>query len=284
MKTPASVLGLLVVCCLLSSEVSAAQGKPFQDLQRQIDALKAQVEQLSKASKSRCPPDSVRAGTVCMDKYEMSIWETTSPRLIRKIRNGTVTLAELLAGGAIQRGTAPFGGVGDYAPGCPDSAAGCMDFYAVSIKGVRPSGHANWFQASAAARNSGKRLPTNAEWQAAALGTPDGSLGICVVGGEADTIETGSRPGCVSDVGAFDMVGNIVEFVADWAPRSTTCASWGLFSNNEQCLAGAAVEGPPGAILRGGGTQQGGFAGPFYINGAVEPIAQGAFIGYRAVR
>src|SRR5262249_48608489 len=150
-----------------------------------------------------------------------------------------------------------------------------------------PSSFANWFQAAAAARNSGKRLPSNAEWQVAALGTPDGSVGICNVGGGPDLAPTGSRPGCVSDVGAFDMVGNIFEFVADWVPRSVnlfTCPGWGAFSNNDQCLEGAQVEGPPGAILRGGGTQQGGAAGPFYVNGGVEPIAQGVNYGYRAAR
>lgn len=282
MKTLAPVLGFLVCSCLVTSEASAAQGQPFQHLQRQIDALKAQVEQLSRKVDTHCPRDSVRSGTVCMDKYEMSIWETTNPRLIRKIRNGTVTLADLVAGGAIQHGRA----FGDYAPGCPNDGAGCTDFYAVSIKGVQPSGFANWFQASAAARNSGKRLPTNAEWQVAALGTPDGSLEICVVGGEPDAIETGSRPGCVSDVGAFDMVGNMVEFVADWVARGGICGSWGDFSNNDQCWSGAAEDwaGPPAAILRGGNTQQGGFAGPFYINGFFEVIAQGGRLGYRAAR
>jgi hypothetical protein len=283
MKTPAAVLGMLVSCCLLTAQASAAKGKPFQDLQRQIDALKVQIEQLTKATNPRCPPDSVRAGTVCIDKYEMSIWETTDARLIRKIRNGTVTLADLIAGGAIQHGKS----FDDYAPGCPNDAAGCMHFYAVSIEGVIPSGFANWFQAAAAARNSGKRLPTNAEWQVAALGTPDGSLEICRVGGEPDLAPTGSRPGCVSDVGAFDMVGNILEFVGDWVPRSISlfsCPGWSGFSNNDQCLAGAEVEGPPGAILRGGGTQQGGAAGPFYINGGNPPTTQGVNYGYRAAR
>jgi hypothetical protein len=267
MKTSVPMLSLLISTCFLTSQASADP----------------QHEQ------QRCPPDSVRSGTICMDKYEMSIWETTDRQLIRKIRKGTVTLADLLAAGAIQHGTATLAG-DDYGPGCPPDAAGCRNYYAVSIKGVRPSGFANWFQAAAAARNSQKRLATNAEWQVAALGTPEGSElqpngePVCNVGFGPDTSPTGSRPGCVSDVGAFDMVGNIAEFVADWVPRSTTCASWTFFSNNEQCLAGAAEEGPPGAIFRGGTLDSGPFSGPFHINGANEPIAKGARLGYRAVR
>src|SRR5712691_13076497 len=71
--------------------------------------------------------------------------------------------------GAIQHGATGD----DYGSGCPPTGNGCVNFYAVSIPGVTPSGFITWFEAAAAARNSGKRLPTNAEWQAAALGTPD---------------------------------------------------------------------------------------------------------------
>ena len=39
--------------------------------------------------------------------------------------------------------------------------------------GVPPSGEVTWFQAQAACKNSRKRLPSNAEWQAAVAGTPD---------------------------------------------------------------------------------------------------------------
>ncbi len=234
----------------------------------------------------RCPRDSVPAGVACVDKYEASIWQTTNKNLIRKIKKGTVTREELIAGGAVQRGVTSD----DFDPGCPDSGAGCKDFYAVSIKGVRPSSFFNWFQAVAAARNSEKRLPTNAEWQAAALGTPDGSVGddgstTCHVGSGPTTVPTGSRSNCVSDVGAFDMVGNVVEWVAEWAPRSTVCGSWSPFSDNDQCLTGAATDGPPGTLIRGGSFDQGAFAGPFYVNGATEPNAvSSGKIGFRAAR
>src|SRR5438874_617328 len=45
--------------------------------------------------------------------------------------------------------------------------------YARSVAGVTPSRSITWFQAQQALANSGKRLPTNAEWQQAAAGTPD---------------------------------------------------------------------------------------------------------------
>src|SRR5712691_11542219 len=121
--------------------------------------------------------------------------------------------------GAIQHGATGD----DYGSGCPPTGNGCVNFYAVSIPGVTPSGFITWFQAAAAARNSGKRLPTNAEWQAAALGTSDGAP--CNV--SSGSVAVTGTAGCVSDVGAFDMVGNLSEWVADWVPRSTfPCGSW----------------------------------------------------------
>src|SRR5712691_6610210 len=97
--------------------------------------------------------------------------------------------------GAIQHGATGD----DYGSGCPPTGNGCVNFYAVSIAGVTPSRFITWFQAAAAARNAGKRLPTNAEWQAAALGTPDG---VCNTSSFVPAA-TGSAAGCVSAVGAF---------------------------------------------------------------------------------
>jgi len=41
---------------------------------------------------------------------------------------------------------------------------------------------------------------------------------------------TGSRNQCTSDVGAFDMVENVIEFVADWGPLATTGTIWNVFN------------------------------------------------------
>src|SRR5262245_49552328 len=120
----------------------------------------------------RCPADAVVAGAGCMDKYEASVWRVPSPTttnrtLVARIRQGKATAADLAAGGATQLGIrAPF----NYAP-CAQSGQNCADdIYAVSLPGVIPSSSITWFQAQAACENAGKRLPSNAEWQAAVAG------------------------------------------------------------------------------------------------------------------
>ena len=54
--------------------------------------------------KFTCGRDSVPVGPVCVDKYEASVWEVppANTRLIKKIKNGRATLADLTAGGATQ--------------------------------------------------------------------------------------------------------------------------------------------------------------------------------------
>jgi sulfatase-modifying factor enzyme 1 len=225
---------------------------------------------------SVCPPSAARSGSVCIDKYEASVWETTDVAVIAKIRAGTVTLGELQAAGAVQRGVASD----DYGVGCPDTGNDCVSFYAVSIAGVPPSRFVTWFQAAAAARNAGKRLPTNAEWQAAALGTPDGAPCVVSAAGPGPT----GTAGCVSNVGAFDMVGNLNEWVADWVPLATTCLT-GLFGTGDfNCLAGASIISGPAALLRGGVYNNGALAGVFNVIANFTPTTSSSDIGFRAAR
>lgn len=233
-----------------------------------------------------CPKDSIPSGTICIDKYEASVWKTTDPRLIRSIRAGSVSLDDLKqAGAAVQLGVSE----GDLsAAGCPVGGNGCTDIYAVSIPGVTPATRISWFQAVAASRNAGKRLPTNAEWQAAALGTPDGAP--CRIGSApGGPLVTGTL-GCTSDVGAFDMVGNVWEWVADWVPLSTACPGWlvdgvGFVSDDTNCLAGASTTFAPGALFRGGDFTSGAGAGVYAVNGANSPFkACCDALGFRAAR
>src|SRR5262245_6812410 len=61
---------------------------------------------------TKCPPDSVIAGTTCMDKYEASAWRvpnptTTNMGLVKKIQQGKATAEALAAAGATQLGLSP---------------------------------------------------------------------------------------------------------------------------------------------------------------------------------
>jgi formylglycine-generating enzyme required for sulfatase activity len=234
---------------------------------------------------TKCPADAVLSGTVCMDKYEASVWRVPNPlgankSLARKIQQGKAKLTDLTAGGATQLGTASD----DYAP-CADNGQNCAnDIYAVSLSGVTPAAFLTWFQAQQACKNARKRLPSNAEWQAAVAGTPDpgpdDETDDCNTDGPPFAVSsTGSRSACVSSDGAFDMVGNLLEWVAEWVPRSPDCGAWSSAispTGDEQCLVGAATTGEPGALQRGGSFTAGLFgpgpqAGPLAVRGAFTP-------------
>jgi hypothetical protein len=233
-----------------------------------------------------CPKDSVRVGTTCVDTYEASVWEVppihATTGLINKIRKGTVTLADLTSPEAVAAGVVQRGATSDnydVGLGCPVTGNGCVNLYAVSIPGVTPSGFITYFQAVAAARNARKRLPTNAEWQAAALGTPDGAP--CNV--SSGSVAVTGTAGCVSDVGAFDMVGNLYEWVADWVPMSTACVTPLFGTGDDNCLAGASTTSAPGALLRGGLFFGGTHAGVFSVN-VDGPTGGFLYFGFCAAR
>jgi formylglycine-generating enzyme required for sulfatase activity len=236
----------------------------------------------------RCAPDAVVVGSTCLDFYEASVWRVPDSKaanalLASRIRRGMATRAELIAGGATQLGIA----ADDYAP-CADDGENCgNDIFALSLPDEIPSSQITWFQAQEACANSGKRLPTNAEWQVGANGTPDpgpdDGIGDCnTTTGSAS--HTGARFHCVSARGAFDMVGNLTEWVADWAPRSTECPGWGGFSDDFMCLAGASTTANgPGALLRGGDFMTGSGAGPLAVF-TLEPSHSADLIGFRCAR
>ena len=136
---------------------------------------------------------------------------------------------------------------------------------------VTPAQFITWFQAAAAARNSGKRPPTNQEWQVAALGTLDtgGADNGSTTCNPDDSVPgvalTGSRSGCVSDVGAFDMVGNVWEWVADWGDLANGCTTWSAsFGSDFGCVGGPGRGWAAtclGALVRGGAWFDGTAAG-----------------------
>jgi formylglycine-generating enzyme required for sulfatase activity len=239
----------------------------------------------------RCSADAVPAGTVCLDRYEASVWRvpnpiTTNATLVRKIQVGRATQADLTAGGATQLGTASD----DYAP-CTNNGQNCAnDIYAVSLESEIPSANITWFQAQEACANAGKRLPTNAEWQVGANGTPDpgpdNGTTDCNTASDGSASLTGARGSCVSARGAFDMVGNLAEWVADWVPAPTMCPGWANFSNDEMCLSGASTTANgPGALVRGGAFASlgGQKAGPLAVH-IFAPFHSTNFVGFRCAR
>src|SRR5262245_12632831 len=85
----------------------------------------------------KCPEDAVVSGTVCMDRYEASVWRVPDPTdtnkdLVKKIQQGKATSADLMAGGATQLG---INNRNDYPP-CARNGQNCTDdIYAMSLQG-----------------------------------------------------------------------------------------------------------------------------------------------------
>jgi formylglycine-generating enzyme required for sulfatase activity len=226
----------------------------------------------------KCTPDAVQVGPTCVDKYEESVWQVPATNLVllKKIRAGKVTLADLTGGGATQVSLAPEC-TPSFPATFPSTGNWTAPLYAVSVPGVIPTACATWFQAEQACALSGKRLLTNQEWQRAAAGTPDpgtddGST-QCNISATGAPSNTGARSACVSKWGAFDMVGNVVEWVAEWGDQAANCSNWSAaFGNDQTCVGGPAPSASsiPGGVLRGGSCYDGANAGVFAIF-AVDP-------------
>ncbi len=239
---------------------------------------------------TKCAPDAVLSGPHCIDKFEASVWRVPAPTgvnkgLVKKIRQGKVTKEKLLAAGATLLGTS--NGV-PYEP-CGKTGVNCTDIFAVSLPGVEPSAFLTWFQAQQACKSAGKQLPTNEDWQAAVVGTPDpgpdNGTTDCNTTNNGIT-PTGSRSACVSNDGAFDMVGNLAEWTAGWVTRSGPCnGSWNVVTDDKQCFIGAATSGEPGVLVRGGSydLDSGSLAGPLMTR--VEILSLNTnYVGFRCIR
>jgi len=195
----------------------------------------------------------VTVGPLCVDRYEASIWD------------------------------APVGGNQITGPiPCSPNGQDCDNIYARSVAGVAPTTHITWLQAQQALANSGKRLPTSAEWLIVVAGTPDSTDCNVKSGSLANT---GAHPACVSDWGVNDMVGNLGEWVADWDEQSFTNAVW--FSGDTSSIGRASGEpstARPGGLVAGGDYADGKKAGPFKLGAAHRPWNFAKVIGFRGVR
>ncbi len=149
-------------------------------------------EEAVNSSGGACPGDMVQVanadGDFCIDKYEASPSEDCPNSDPVNQRDSRLNI--------------------DY-PDCQP----------VSKPGTIPWRFISQDQAEFACRKAGKRLPTNEEWFAAALGTPDPDSNWtekdCHVSKNWPDAPglTGSGMYCVSSSGAFDMIGNVWEWV-----------------------------------------------------------------------
>ena len=195
----------------------------------------------------------------------------------------------------------------DYGAGFPANGEWTERRYALSVQLPTAAGNANaparnitWFQASAACRLAGKRLPTGDEWLLAAHGTPDPS--DCRISPAAGVREAGNSALCKSYWGAHDMIGNLWEWTSEWtSPGNLLSATsgfadggvgWPAGFNSDQSenfpgqalVAGSTYRsGVPAAIVRGGSLNGGGEAGVFAISAIQSPALAGPSIGFRCV-
>jgi formylglycine-generating enzyme required for sulfatase activity len=231
----------------------------------------------------------VRGSAFWIDRYEASVWS-----------NEAATDVQFGAGPA---------GADDYPSSFPDNGQWTTPLYALSYAAggvesavVFPSRSLTWFQAQAACRASGKRLPTGEEWLAAAQGTVDpgsnvGNPGPCRTGAGAPR-QTGlarypSVPQtCVSRWGAEDMIGNVWEWTAEWygGLSGGLDGAWpfgGDIASNLTVGASPTTTGVrerlPAAAVRGGGWNSSEAAGVFALGLDNAASTSSPGIGFRCV-
>ena len=238
-----------------------------------------EVPSFAPPTNSSCPVNMIKVGSVCIDRYEASVWS-------------------LPPSGGSPRGTQYGTNEIDNYP-CSDNGNDCSGanpIFAALLPGVTPSADITWFQAQQACFNVG--IPTNAEWQGAAAGTPtdyepgaDDGVDDCNTSTATTVVPTGSRSNCVSNYGVFDMVGNLAEWVADWIQHNldidegnVTTALYGMDAVFKIDEAPPVTDRFPAALIRGGDFSRETDAGVFMLDASNSPSTSRFDIGSRCAR
>lgn len=230
----------------------------------------------------RCPKEMVYVptsdGGFCIDRYEVTVG-VTCPRMSPS--SEAQTRENLVVGTCVPEST----------------------------KGMYPWVNASFSQAMALCAKAGKRLPSPGEWYRAALGTPDtisSGKAACVLGraGISQGEKTGVHEECISSFGAYDMVGNVWEWVdanvvdgtyagrilppegyiteadADGVPSQTGTTSSPTFGGDYFFSDQTGVRG----MFRGGFWNLTDKAGIFTVNATIQPSFAGSAVGFRCVK
>ena len=122
--------------------------------------------------------------------------------------------------------------IDDYPATWPAEGQATVELYACSLAGLVPSGSLSYYRARWACEAQGKRLCEGREWRLSCAGEnvnvyPYGPMllpGACNdLWGAGVPSATGAFEICVTDDGAFDMSGNLAEWINEWVVDDPSC-------------------------------------------------------------